>query len=605
MKRPRAVAVGTWVIEHLLRGSHFEALCGDLLEEFHAGRSALWCWRQIVNAAAARIFAAMGRRVPACLFSLVWTLFYPEWRSILLFGTRPIALDRWMALPWPLPALLEMTRGLLPAVIFVWTGWLIFLVLRKQSLRDLSPLRVGGSLSASLNVLLVATMWLLHHWGHPQPDLIALRRADFYFVFHLSPISIPLAASIAAAIFFLPSDPPRVARGRRTSPERPASLPVRTFQTFLIGMFVGVPCAAQTVHQQSARHHGTDAALVAALQTRLEDATKADRFSGVVMLAKDGRPIFSRAYGLADREKNIPNTLSTRFRIGSMNKMFTAVAVLQLAAAGRVRLDDPVGRYLTSYPNQELAEQVTIGDLLDNSGGTGDVFSPPGHRGLLAPEFLSHRGQLRTIDDYIRLYGDRAPAFKPGTRFAYSNFGFILLGAVIAKVSGESYYDYVREHIYRPAGMHSSGSQPEDGTIPALSVGYTRYETGRLHPDTDTLPWRGGPEGGGYSTVHDLLAFASALERHRLLDAAHTELLTTGKIDMPVNGRYAYGFMDHRSAGVPCVGHAGAWPGTNSDFEMCLGGRYVYVVLANIDPPAAEQTGFFIGSWLAQSAVVH
>lgn len=173
---------------------------------------------------------------------------------------------------------------------------------------------------------------------------------------------------------------------------------------------------------------------------------------------------------------------------------------------------------------------------------------------------------------------------------------------MIERVSGESYYGYVRKHIYDPAGMHSSGSEPEDHKIRNLSVGYTRCGAGQLHPDTDTLPWRGGPDGGGYSTADDLLAFAAALRSHRLLDAHYTELLTTGKIEMPVNGRYAYGFMDHRSAGVQCVGHAGAWPGTNSDFEMCLDSRDVYAVLANMDPPSAEQIGFFIGNWVTQSA---
>lgn len=105
-----------------------------------------------------------------------------------------------------------------------------------------------------------------------------------------------------------------------------------------------------------------------------------------------------------------------------MNKMFTAVAVLQLAEAGKLRLDAPVGNYLTGHPNKELATQVTIGDLLDNSGGTGDVVNAPGHHGILSADFLAHRDELRTIDDYIRLYGCRAPDFKPGSRFEYSSF---------------------------------------------------------------------------------------------------------------------------------------------------------------------------------------
>ena len=159
--------------------------------------------------------------------------------------------------------------------------------------------------------------------------------------------------------------------------------------------------------------------------------------------------IFAEAYGLADREHRIPNSLNTRFRIGSMNKMFTAVAVLQLVTAGKLKLDDPLIKYLPDYPNRELASKVTISQLLSHTGGTGDFFGP---------QFSARRLEFRTHEDYIKLFGNRPVAFEPGSRFEYSNYGFIILGAVIEKVSGESYYDYVHDHVYNPAGMISTGS---------------------------------------------------------------------------------------------------------------------------------------------------
>ena len=186
----------------------------------------------------------------------------------------------------------------------------------------------------------------------------------------------------------------------------------------------------------------TEEELIATLRQHLQEDVAADKFSGAVLVARNGKPIFAQAYGLADREHNVPNTFHTLLHC-SMNKMFTGVAALQLVQAGKLKLEDPLGKYLTNYPNKDLAAKVTISELLTNTGGTGDIWGP---------EFDKHRLELRTLQDYINLYGDRPLRFEPGSRWEYSNYGFILLGAVIEKVSGESYYDYVREHIYVPAG---------------------------------------------------------------------------------------------------------------------------------------------------------
>ena len=325
--------------------------------------------------------------------------------------------------------------------------------------------------------------------------------------------------------------------------------------------------------------------LIDATRASLRQAAAAGRFAGAVLIARHGAIVWQGAFGRADRERGIANTVNTRFRIGSMNKMFTAVAILQLVQAGRIRLDAPLGTYLPGYPNRDVASRVTIHQLLTHTGGTGDIFGP---------EFEAHRLELRTLDDYVRLYGSRGVEFEPGSRWDYSNYGFILLGAVIERVTGESYYDYVRAHVYEPAGMTASGSDPEDQTMPDRSVGYTRGpDGGRWRRNDDTLPYRGTSAGGGYSTVGDLLRFATALEQHRLLDAHHTELLTRGKVDTP-NGRYAYGFGDAQFNGVRCFGHGGGAAGMNGDLEICPAVGYVVAVLANQDPPAATQVSHFI-----------
>ena len=272
-----------------------------------------------------------------------------------------------------------------------------------------------------------------------------------------------------------------------------------------------------------------------------------------------------------------------------MNKMFTATAILQLLQAGKLRLDDPLGKYLTDYPNKEIATKVTIKQLLTHTGCTGDIFGP---------EFDAHRLELRTLQDYVKRYGGRGPQFEPGSRWEYSNYGFVLLGVVIEKASGENYYDYARKHIYEPAGMTSTGSEPEDQAVADRSVRYTKMgSNGQWHANNDTLPHRGTSAGGGYSTVDDLLSFANALQNHTLLKPEYREMLTTGKVDTP-RGRYGYGFGDQTINGTRCFGHGGGAPGMNGDLEICPGPGYVIAVLANMDPPAASRISDFIANRL-------
>jgi CubicO group peptidase (beta-lactamase class C family) len=338
----------------------------------------------------------------------------------------------------------------------------------------------------------------------------------------------------------------------------------------------------------------SEPALVGALREKLARDVAAGQFAGAVLLARDGRIVFDSAYGLADREKHIANTLDTRFRIGSMNKMFTAVAVLQLAQAGQLRLDAPLGTYLTDYPNKDVATKVTIHHLLTHTGGTGDIFGP---------EFDAHRTTLRTLQDYVKLYGARGLEFEPGSKWEYSNYGFLLLGAIVEKVSGMSYYDYVASHVFAPAGMTSTASLPEDAMVPIRSIGYTRDQAGSpLVPNTATLPYRGTSAGGGYSTVGDLLRFATALRAHKLLNATYSELLTTGKVDAG-RGKYAYGFQDQVVDGVRLIGHGGGAPGMNGDLAIDPRSGYVVAVLSNLDPPAAQRVSEFIESRMPAGGV--
>jgi CubicO group peptidase (beta-lactamase class C family) len=294
-------------------------------------------------------------------------------------------------------------------------------------------------------------------------------------------------------------------------------------------------------------HRLPQAQALAALADHAAERARAGEFAGAVLVARHGKVLLQDAWGRADRKARTANTPATRFRIGSMNKMFTAVATLQLVEAHKLALDDPIGKHLPNYPNKEVAAKVTVRHLLTHTGGTGDIFGP---------EFEEHRLQLREHRDYLKLYGRRGLTHEPGSRFEYSNYGFVLLGALIEQVTGGSYDDYVRDHVFRRAGMRSTGSLPESVVVPDRAVGYLRTSPNSdWVPNTDTLPWRGTAAGGGYSTVGDLLRFAQALDSGTLISEA-----TLAEATRPHKQQYGYGFDVRGQGRLGSYGHGGGRP---------------------------------------------
>jgi D-alanyl-D-alanine carboxypeptidase len=323
-------------------------------------------------------------------------------------------------------------------------------------------------------------------------------------------------------------------------------------------------------------HRMTQAQALAALTAHAAERARADEFAGAVLVARHGKVLLQDAWGQADRKAGVANTPTTRFRIGSMNKMFTAVATLQLVEAHKLALDDPIGKHLPDYPNKQVAAKVTVRHLLTHTGGTGDIFGP---------EFDQHRLQLREHRDYLKLYGRRGLTQEPGARFEYSNYGFVLLGALIESVTGGSYDDYVGSHVFRRAGMRSTGALPESVVVSDRAVGYLRTSPGSdWVPNTDTLPWRGTAAGGGYSTVGDLLRFAQALESGTLLSEA-----TLAEATRPHQPQYGYGFDVQGQGSLRSYGHGGGAPGMNGELRVFPELGYVVVSLSNLDPPAASE----------------
>src|SRR5438067_2309120 len=179
------------------------------------------------------------------------------------------------------------------------------------------------------------------------------------------------------------------------------------------------------------------------IRAGLAELAARGQLSGTVLIAKHGRPVFEHAYGVANRRTHTPNRLATRFNLASVGKTFTGVAVAQLVQAGKLRFQDRVGKYVPEL-RKDVGDRVTIAELLDHTSGLGDFFGDPGYERL--------RPRLTSLASYLPLIAEERLQFEPGARFGYSNSGYVLLGLVVERVSGESYYSYVARPVFRAAG---------------------------------------------------------------------------------------------------------------------------------------------------------
>lgn len=313
-----------------------------------------------------------------------------------------------------------------------------------------------------------------------------------------------------------------------------------------------------------------DAELIAQLSKTIDQLVTNDQFSGAVLLAKHGVPIFEKAYGAASKDYSFANRTDTKFNIGSIDKVFTKIAIGQLILEGKIAsVDDKLAKYLPDYPNKDAVEKVTLRQILNMQSGIGDFFGPTFE--------ASAKDKFRNISDYLPLFASEPLKFEPGTKRQYSNGGYIVLGAVIEKISGQSYYDYVREKIFKPLGMENTDFYQTDALVANRATGYTKHgfvETAYRRNNIYTLPERGSPAGGGYSTLDDLLKFGNAMAERKIMNPVFEE-------GAPVSPGRPFAAM----AGV---GIAGGAPGLNAVVETGLPGGYTIIVLSNYDPPSAE-----------------
>lgn len=320
--------------------------------------------------------------------------------------------------------------------------------------------------------------------------------------------------------------------------------------------------------------------LVSELRRFLDRLADAGVFSGTVMLVRGDEVLFQGAWGEASRRYGVLNRIDTKFNLGSMNKMFTAVAVMQLAEQGKLSLDDPLSKYVgPEWLPEEVASKIRIEHLLTHTSGLGSYFGDA--------FFDASRMRFREIDDFQPLVEGEAPTFEPGTDWRYSNTGMLLLGPVIEKASGQGYFAYLRDRVYGPAGMADTDSYDMDEPVPNLAMGYT-LRGGTWAENTFLHVIRGGPAGGGFSTAPDLVRFAKAMRNGTLVSPESRQTMWSPKPELSSPG-YGYGFQVGGTPESRIVGHGGGFAGISSNLDLFVGPShegYTAVVLSNVDQGA-------------------
>jgi len=309
------------------------------------------------------------------------------------------------------------------------------------------------------------------------------------------------------------------------------------------------------------------------IHAALDQLVRTSDFSGCVTVAHGARTVFDECRGLAERNFGVPIDRQTKFHVGSIDKMFTAVAVAQLVEAGKLSWDATLLQVLPEYADHAASKDITVWQLLHHTAGLGDVLVPEPKVG------------------------------EPGKEWNYSNAGYVLLGRIIEKASNESYVDYVRRHVFAPAGMTASGFDTLNEVTPRLAVGYFHdgLFSSEWKADWMKIPFKGDAAGGGYSTNADLLRFARALREGQLVKPATLAKMFDDQVPAGP-GTYAAGFGDRLSHERHIRGHAGGIEGTDANLQMVWGTDTAVALTSNQGPGQSWMLAEHIADLLAADA---
>ena len=300
----------------------------------------------------------------------------------------------------------------------------------------------------------------------------------------------------------------------------------------------------------------------------MDDYSKKDGFSGTILVAKDDDILLDRAYGMADYDKNIPNTTHTVFEIASLTKQFTATAILMLQEKKLLNVQDTLNKYISDYPN---GDKIKIYNLLTHTSGIPEY--------LKIIDLLESGRYSYTHDELIEMFKNKQLNFDPGTAYEYSNSNYVLLGDIIEKVSKMKYEDYIQKNILIPLKMNETGFLSNQATIKDKATGYTLIweETNKYTKAIEcesSLPYSAAEM---CSTVEDLCKWQRALFTGKLIKKESLDEMFT-----PYLNNYGYGwFINKDSKGDKIVFHDGRLPGYTTFIERNVDKKYVIIILSN------------------------
>lgn len=293
---------------------------------------------------------------------------------------------------------------------------------------------------------------------------------------------------------------------------------------------------------------------------------KKNKFNGSVLIGKKGKTLLAKGYGMADYSHDVPNTSTTKFKLASVSKQFTAMAIMILQEKGKLNVDDKLSKYIPDYPN---GDKITLYNLITHTSGITNVTS--------LPFFDSVKVMPHTYEQLISYFKNKPLEFEPGTKMSYSNSGYVLLSYIIEKASGKPYGEFMQEAIFKPLGMKNSGLYSNKEVLKNMALGYSETETG-----VENVPYidMSIPSGAGalYSTVEDMYLWDQALYTEKLVKKSSLE-----KIFTPFKDNYAYGVKVDTYAGHKMINHSGGIEGFATITYRFPDDELYIVILKNID----------------------
>jgi CubicO group peptidase (beta-lactamase class C family) len=317
-------------------------------------------------------------------------------------------------------------------------------------------------------------------------------------------------------------------------------------------------------------------------------------FQGTVVVAENGKLLYARGFGLADPARGLQNGPQVQYRVASVTKTFTAAMIMKLVDQGKIALQDPITKYLPAY-RRDTGDRVTIHHLLTHTSGIPEFATTEARR-------VHGMEPVPPMDQLIEKYLSEPLAFEPGSKFAYSNSGFVLLGAIIQKVTGQTYEQALHTLILDPAGMKNSGLDCNGLTLPARAAGFDAGFGDTLPPaETFNIDWVGAA-GGLYVTAEDMVAWDRALSDPAVLPRTALRLMQTPYVKMRADGpSYGYGVtLDRRvrnrkGDSLLVVYHQGSMPGVSSLFGRVPATKQMVFIVSNVSgaPVVAMGDGLF------------